>query len=55
MLVDQDPATSQNGRCVPWAKSLFPDAPVKIANDAYARDNPPPVQLACPGWPDNSN
>ncbi|WP_206510413.1 hypothetical protein C5142_23050 [Rhodococcus sp. BGS-1C] len=51
-LTDRDPSTSGNGRCVPWARSLYPDAPAVIPRDAYARDTPPPVQPAYPGWPD---
>ena len=51
-LIDIDPITSGNGRCVPWARSLYPDAPAVIPRDAYARDTPPPVQPAYPGWPD---
>lgn len=54
-FTDRDPTTSGNDRCVPWARSLYPDAPAVIARDAYARDNPPPVQAAYPGWPDSSN
>lgn len=54
-FIDLDSATSKNGRCIPWAKSLYPDAPVEIPRDAYARDTPPPVLPAYPGWPDSSN
>lgn len=54
-FTDRDPATSKNGRCIPWAKSLYPDAPVEIARDAYARETPPPVQPAYPGWPESGN
>ncbi|MCZ4080276.1 hypothetical protein O1W68_20215 [Rhodococcus sp. H36-A4] len=54
-FIDQDPATSRNGRCAPWARSLYPDVAVKIPPDAYAHDNPPPVQPAYPGWPDDGN
>lgn len=54
-FTDRDPTTSGNGRCAPWARSLYPDTAPVIARDAYARDNPPPVQPAYPGWPDNSN
>lgn len=54
-LTDRDPTTSGNGRCVPWAKSLYPDTPAVIPPDAYANDDPPPVQPAYPGWPDVSN
>lgn len=54
-FVDIDPITSGTGRCVPWARSLYPDAPTVIPRDAYARATPPPVQPAHPGWPDGSN
>ncbi|MGK2884515.1 MAG: hypothetical protein ACSLE8_07020, partial [Rhodococcus sp. (in: high G+C Gram-positive bacteria)] len=51
-LTDRDPSTSGNGRCVPWARSLYPDAPAVIPRDAYANDEPPPVLPAYPGWLD---
>ena len=51
-FVDLDPATAGSGRCVPWARSLHPEAPSVIPKDAYAKDTPPPVQPAYPGWPD---
>ncbi|WP_354571626.1 hypothetical protein [Rhodococcus sp. UYP9] len=54
-FTDRDPSTAGSGRCVPWARSLYPDAPAVIPRDAYARDTPPPVQPAYPGWPDGSN
>lgn len=37
--------------CTAWAQSIFPNAPEIIAQDAYARDSPPPSQPADPGWP----
>ncbi len=52
-FVDIDPATAEKGRCVPWAKSLYPDAPAVIPRDAYANDEPPPVLPAFPGWPED--
>lgn len=54
-FTDRDPTTSGRGRCVPWARSLYPDTTPVIARDAYARDSPPPVQPAYPGWPERSN
>ncbi|MCZ4080274.1 hypothetical protein O1W68_20205 [Rhodococcus sp. H36-A4] len=54
-FIDIDPVTSGKGRCAPWAQSLYPDAPRIITRDAYARDTPPPVQPAYPGWPNGSN
>ncbi|MCZ4080278.1 hypothetical protein O1W68_20225 [Rhodococcus sp. H36-A4] len=52
-FTDRDPSTSGSGRCVPWARSLYPDTTPVIARDAYANDNAPPVQPAYPGWPDD--
>ncbi|OZF47250.1 hypothetical protein CH293_19985 [Rhodococcus sp. 14-2470-1b] len=54
-FIDLDPQTSERGRCVPWARSLYPNAPSTITPDTYARDTPPPVQPAFPGWPDGSS
>ncbi|ORI21117.1 hypothetical protein [Rhodococcus sp. 1168] len=54
-FTDRDPTTSGNGRCARWARSLYPHTTPAIARDAYARDNPPPVQPAYPGWPDSSH
>lgn len=51
-LTDIDPVTSGHGRCVSWARSLYPDTTPVIARDAYATDDPPPVQPAYPGWSD---
>lgn len=54
-FIDHDPATSGRGRCASWARSLYPDAPVDIPQDAYANDDPPPVEPAYPGWSDGAN
>ncbi|WP_206492714.1 hypothetical protein [Rhodococcus sp. KRD162] len=54
-LIDIDPITSGTGRCNPWARSLYPDTTPVIPRDAYANEDPPPVQPAYPGWPDGSN
>lgn len=52
-FADTDPVTAGNGRCLSWARSLYPDASPIVSREAYANDNPPPVQPAYPGWPDN--
>lgn len=52
-FADINPTTAKKGRCVPWARSLYPDAPRVITRDAYVRETPPPVQPAYPGWPEN--
>lgn len=54
-FADVEPGSVESGRCVPWARSLFPDAEPIISREAYARDNPPHVQRAYPGWPDGGN
>ena len=54
-FTDRDPITSGNGRCTQWARSLYPDTTPVIPRDAYANEDPPPVQPAYPGWPDGSN
>lgn len=54
-LIDIDPITSGTGRCDQWARSLYPDTPPVIMRDAYANDDPPPVQPAYPGWPAAGN
>lgn len=54
-FADVEPGTAESGRCVPWARSLYPDAEPIVSREAYARDDPPPIQPAYPGWPDNAN
>ncbi|ORI21115.1 hypothetical protein [Rhodococcus sp. 1168] len=54
-FADVEPGTAESGRCVPWARSLYPDVEPIVSREAYARDNPPPVQPAYPGWPDSAS
>jgi hypothetical protein len=54
-FADVEPATAESGRCDAWARSLYPDTEPIASREAYARDNPPPVEPAYPGWPDSTN